>query len=83
MSVSAARPGVGAIQVGPTISTEFGVSGFQVAMGVFGGLAALVAAKQLQTVERDIHISELAVPVALGGAGVLLAAFLLPTGTGP
>lgn len=78
MAVTTRTTGILTPQVGRTISTELGVSGFQIAMGVFGGLAALVAARQLQTVERELHMGELAVPVLVGGVGVVISAMLLP-----
>lgn len=78
MAVSARTTGVLNPQLGRTISTELGVSGFQIATGVFGGLAALIAARQLENVERDLHLGELAVPIIVGGVGIVAAAALLP-----
>lgn len=79
MSVSAARTGITLPTFGRQLSTEFSVTGFQLAMGVFGGLGAIIAARRLESVERDVYISELMVPIIIGGVSTVLGATLLPT----
>lgn len=68
-------PGV----LGRTISTELGVTAFQLAGGVFGGLAAIIASRRLEQREEPLPLGVLAVPVAVAGVSTVLGAFLLPT----
>lgn len=79
MSVSAATPGITLPRFGSQFTTEFSVTLFQLAMGVFGGLGAIVAARRLETINRDVYLSELAVPVLIGGVSTVIGASLLPT----
>lgn len=62
------------------IATETAVSVFGIAAGAFGGLAGLVASRQLQGITGRIPVGRLAVPVAVAGISTVLGAFLLPSG---
>lgn len=70
--------GAGTMALG-TIDTELAVTVFQLSAGVFGGLAALVAARRLSQAGDEVPASTLVVPVAIAGASTVLGAFLLPT----
>lgn len=76
-----ARPtGVGPIDLG-VVDTEIAVTSFQLASGVFGGLAALVAARRLAKVGSDtIPVRSLIVPITVAGVSTVLGALLLPGG---
>lgn len=82
MAVQSGQVSLSGVQFGPTFSTEYGVTGFQLAAGVFGGLAALIAARQLETLEREVYLSELAIPIAVAGIGTMIGASMLPSARG-
>jgi hypothetical protein len=79
MAVSSATgnefPGV----FGRSISTELSVTAFQLAGGVFGGIAALIASRRLEDVGGTIPLGRLALPVAVAGVSTVVGAFLLPS----
>lgn len=68
-------PGV----LGREISTELAVTGFQLAGGVFGGLAALIASRRLQGITQPLPLGRLVVPVAVAGLSTVVGALLLPS----
>lgn len=80
MAVSTATgaqfPGV----FGREISTELSVTAFQLAGGVFGGVAALIASRRLEGVGGTIPLGRLALPVAVAGLSTVIGALLLPSG---
>lgn len=80
MAVSQSTPGVGLFNVGREITTEFGVTLFQLSAGVFGGIAALVASQRLESAPEHIPLGTLAPAVAVAGLSTIAGAFLLPTG---
>lgn len=80
MAVGTAQSGVGAGFLSREISTEFGVTIFQLAVGTLGGAAALLAARRLERAEGTIPVSQLILPVAVAGTSTILGALLLPTG---
>lgn len=65
---------------GREISTELSVTAFQLAGGVFGGLAALIASKRLEGIGGSLPLGRLAIPVAVAGVSTVIGAFLLPSG---
>lgn len=66
--------------LGREISTELSVTAFQLAGGVFGGLAALIASRRLQDITQPLPLGRLVVPVAVAGVSTVVGAFLLPSG---
>lgn len=79
MAVSTASgsgfPGV----LGRMISTELSVTAFQLAGGVFGGVAAIIASRRLENVGNAIPLGRLVIPVAVAGVSTVIGALLLPT----
>lgn len=69
-------PGV----LGRAISTELAVTAFQLAGGVFGGLAAIIASRRLEGIGGNIPLGRLAIPVAVAGVSTVIGALLLPSG---
>lgn len=65
---------------GREISTELSVTAFQLAGGVFGGLAAIIASRRLEGIGTTIPLGRLVVPVAVAGVSTVIGAMLLPTG---
>lgn len=80
MAVATAPPSGGIRTLGREISTEFGITVFQLSAGVFGGLAALVAARRLEDAPDSIPVGALVLPIAVAGVSTVVGAFLLPTG---
>lgn len=66
--------------LGRTISTELSVTAFQLAGGVFGGLAAIIASRRLEGVGGTIPLGRLVIPVTIAGVSTVIGALLLPTG---
>lgn len=62
----------------PTISTELGVTVFQIAAGLAGGIAAIVAARRLSRVSGTIQLSSLALPILIAGGSTIVGAYLIP-----
>lgn len=62
-----------------TVPTELAVTSFQLATGVFGGIAALLASRRLSQLGSDtIRVSSLILPIAVAGVSTVIGAFLLP-----
>lgn len=81
MAVTAAPTGVQSGIIPRQISTEQAVVAFQLAAGVAGGIAAILAARRLSTVEGPVSLSTLALPVLIAGGSTVAGAMLLPRST--
>lgn len=71
--------GPGVLAVGRPISTEFSITLFQLATGVFGGIASLLAARRLEGAPDQVPIGALVLPIAVAGASTVIGAMLLPS----
>lgn len=80
MAVASVPTRGGIMSVGREISTEFGVTLFQLSAGVFGGVAALVAANRLEEAPETLPLGTFVLPIAVAGVSTVVGAFLLPTG---
>lgn len=83
MSTTEMRPepmGVGGGVIPREITTEAAVTLFQLSAGLFGGLAAILAARRLSQVDGTVSPMALALPVLIAGGSTVAGALLLPTG---
>jgi len=66
--------------LGRFIPSETAVTTFQLATGVFGGVAALIASRRLAAFGDRITIGRLLPAIAVAGVSTAVGALLLPTG---
>lgn len=83
MSTTASRVepmGVGGGLIPRELTTETAVTAFQLSTAVFGGLAAIIAARRLSKVDGPVSPATLALPVLIAGGSTAAGALLLPAG---